>query len=185
MTLSLQDLPSTEVRPQTSSKSQVRLDIIRSAFSRRSMFRAVGVLSVSLGLTTLQSVPGARPAMAAPSTWWWCRDYSGHPTYSEPWKWCNPNGSVDGYVGTSFCVPGGKYHRTDSRVRDGVRYEYFRRFSSCADKNAWRWLRNEGPNTGPRNVFCSDGRFVARRGGRVIFRHPSVCRRHDRKKFNF
>lgn len=189
--IDLSAIPSVTAPPQGAAKSAVRKEILRSQFSRRSLFRGAAGLGIVAGLGTLEIFPWAKPAFAAtPTTWNYCSQW--RDGSNEAWLDCNPNGSVQGYAGTSYCTPGGKYHREDSVTADGVRRDYSRRPNSCtADNmsgqwgNAWRWLTAEGPDTGAADVFCSDGKFVAYRNGQEIFRHPSVCRRRDARQFGF
>jgi hypothetical protein len=191
MNLDLATLPSATQRPVGATKSSVRREIINTHFSRRSLLKGMAGLGMAVGIGALGLLPRAKPADAwPPKTWQYCSQW--RSSSREAWLRCNPNGSVDGYAGPSFCIPGGKYHRgpAHTRVVDGIRYEYRRRHTSCpsttgAPGNAWRWMRAEGPNDGPRDVFCSDGRFMAYRAGQLIFKHKSVCRRWDARRFGF
>jgi hypothetical protein len=182
MTLTLDQIPSNERPPARSTRSAVRAAIVSSAFSRRSLFRGIAAAGMGVGLASLDVLPGdlSRKAHAAPSTYWHCSAWLKDST--REWLKCNPGGSVNGNVGGSFCVPGGKYHRIDVVSGEhGIRTKFYRRHYSCTGnsggRNAWRWRRN-GRLPEPPPVFCSDGRGVVKnRYGTVVNRYKSACRR--------
>lgn len=190
--ITVASLPAADTPPAGgATKSAVRRDILGRSISRRSLFRGAAGLGVFLGIGTLELFPWAKPASAAvPTTWNYCSQWKNSAT--EDWLNCNPNGLVNGNAGTLYCGAGSKYHRVDSEYAGGATATYYRRPNSCTAENqggtwgnAWRWLTAEGPNTGPADVFCSDGRFVVTSGGTEIARGFSVCRRRNAVDYDF
>lgn len=180
MIMDAQTLPSATQEPSRARKSAVRIAIVKAAFSRRSLLRGLLATTAGVGIVSLDMIPGglSKPAMAAPSTYWNCREWLNAST--QEWLKCNPGGSVNGNVGSGFCVPGGKYHRIDAvREAPGVIVYYYRRHYSCTGtsggRNAWRWVRNNKQPEPPK-VFCSDGRVRVQRDG-PDRRYKSACRR--------
>lgn len=182
MTLTLNEVPTSDRAPAKSTRSRVRAAIVSRSFSRRSLFRGMLAAGAGVGIASLDVLPGglSRPALGAPSTYFQCANSLKEST--KAWLKCNPGGSVNGNVGPSFCVPGGKYHRKDTVTGvHGIRTKFYRLHYSCTGnsggRNAWRWKWN-GKKPEPRPVFCSDGRGVVRnRQGTVVNRYNSACRR--------
>ena len=174
--VTLDALPSTSAAPSGAQRSQVRKQLVRSAFSRRSLIKGSLVAMSASALSSVDGMLRWSGAQALPPTWYNCSDYVGSSWDNGWWTQCNPYANdVDGNaveIGGGFCNSD-NYHRNDLvAVGGGVVRQFERRPYSCKDRNAWVWKIAHNPAApNPADRRCSDGKYRYDSGSW----HYSVC----------
>lgn len=142
MTLNVDDIPSIDVAPAASRRSAVAAALRRQSPSRRSVLRAAVGTGMTIGLTAVGWLPGARPAHAG-----WHSRYSQWPDchgYHDPESTCTP---PSWYISADNCN-GENFHR-DDMDNGGCNYTNWNVKLTCGGRNAWKWG----------DTRCSDGHY--------------------------
>lgn len=154
------DVPSALAPPKNASRSSVRRAIVHTEFGRRTFMKGVFAAGMSIGLASLDLLPGGPSALARPSRWKNCKAYDDLQS-NNLWIICNPCARHHPPRRKRYCNRRG-FHRTDTKINRHrtVKRVYRRRHQSCAGKNTWRWrVRNGFGEPNPRNRKCSDGKI--------------------------
>lgn len=149
---------------------------LRGRSTRRTVLRAIAVSSLTVGGNFLSlgarlTMPRAFGETSPDGTrkgWNHCHaDYAPQPDtgglYAD-WPPACRNGTANGHhLSSKFCNPSG-WHRRDSGLDQGVRWNYDSVSSRCwggpKSRSAWRWRSNAGRGHPAALFRCSDGRYT-------------------------
>jgi hypothetical protein len=193
--ITIADIPSATTKPVGAKKSLVRRALVQNAFDRRTFTKSVILMAGTAALVTVEGGIRKMPAFAdtAP-THSNCDEYVaaqvqiyGQNYANGTGKWwavCNPHagdlggGEIGwGSISNAFCNADG-YHRQDlQQTGPTTAYKYYRRATSCGNKNAWAWKVSLG--TAWQNKHsrrCSDGQQASLHNGDEVSRHNTACK---------
>jgi len=192
--ITLADVPSATTRPADAKRSAVRSQLVRDQFGRRNFLRAILVVTGSAlvvgvegGIRKIGAFADTAPTYSSCAAYVDAQISHYGQAYADGvgrwWAVCNPHASDVGggeigwdQIRGEFCNNDG-YHRQDSEIDGTLLYNYNRRASSCAGKNAWTWKVDQATSwQNKHSRRCSDGQRLTFHDGDLISRNNTACR---------